>query len=169
MKPTFTHWLRTGYALRINLCTGFLLVAHYSKKSSLQTNSFLELNRQPVTHTQHGIIQSSAPTQIRTGYAPVSHCVPFSHWLRTGFHPSRFCELANKQCECIMALRTGYALLRQHAHRFRTKVADQFLRSRIFFYALVLRTGTSAKNRTVVGNKSSRTGYALVRVRVCFI
>ena len=130
---------------------------------------FLPRIESATSDTQHGISQSSAPIQMRTGYAPVSHYVPFSHWLRTGFHPSRFCELAKQQCECMMALRTGYALLRQHAHRFRTKVAVQFLRSRKKFYALVLRTGTSAKNRTVVGNRSSRTGYALVRVRVCIL
>ena len=98
MKPAFTHWLRTGYALRINLRTGFLLVAHYSKDPICKNNASKHLSTVPSEHVlneveflpriesaasdiQHGIhLHQAVPTQMRTGYAPVSHYAPF----RTG-------------------------------------------------------------------------------------
>ena len=118
MKPTFTHWLRTGYALRINLRTGFLLVAHYSKKSSLQRNSFLELNRQPVTHNMASV-RAQHPFRcalvthrfrtvcpFRTGCALVSIHHDFVNWQINNVNATWHCALVT---HCCGNMRTGFA------------------------------------------------------------
>ena len=80
------------------------------------------------------------------------------------FYPKS--QLRGKDLRCMSSLRTGYALTQENAHWFRTRHPHLISWPSENIYALVLRTGTSAKLSRVVGKHIMRTGYALVLVRV---